>query len=166
MSSFRIRPRFTHTVRLSMAEARTQILESLGRQAPDLVVMDFPGFIGLHIPEKDRHFWSPRLMLGLQSTPEGATVINGTYGPEAEVWGLYLYSYMIVGVLGIFSGTFGFAQRFVGSAPWGLWVLGAMLAIAALLYLSAQLGQKLGAWQTFQLHQAYQEAMGSSTEIK
>ena len=166
MSSFRIRPRFTHTVPLHVDDTRAQILQSLGQHSPDLVVMNFPGFIGLHIPEENRHFWSPRLILGLQSTAEGSTQIDGTYGPEAEVWGLYLYSYMIVGVLGIFSGALGFAQRLVGSEPWGFWVLGAMAANAALLYLSAQLGQKLGAWQTFQLHQAYQRAMGSPAEIK
>ena len=37
--------------------------------------------------------------------------------------------------------------------------------LACLLYLAAQLGQKLGAWQTFQLHQAYQAAIGRPTEI-
>jgi hypothetical protein len=44
-------------------------------------------------------------------------------------------------------------------------VLGGMMLLAALLYLFAQLGQKLGAWQTFQLHQAYQTAMGRPIEV-
>ena len=59
----------------------------------------------------------------------------------------------------------GFAQRALGYYPWGLWVLGGMMLLAALLYLFAQLGQKLGAWQTFQLHQAYQTAMGRPIEV-
>jgi hypothetical protein len=29
----------------------------------------------------------------------------------------------------------------------------------------AQFGQKLGAWQTFLLHQAYESAIGQSVEI-
>jgi hypothetical protein len=40
-----------------------------------------------------------------------------------------------------------------------------MLVVAVVLYISAQLGQKLGAWQTFQLHQAYQTAIGRPAEI-
>jgi hypothetical protein len=39
------------------------------------------------------------------------------------------------------------------------------MVVGVLLYLGAQLGQKLGAWQTFQLHQAYQTAIGRPTEI-
>jgi len=73
---------------------------------------------------------------------------------------VFLYGYLITGMIGMFSGILGCAQLFVKSAPWGLWVCGAMAVVAALLYLGAQLGQKLGAWQTFQLHQAYQAALG------
>ena len=40
-----------------------------------------------------------------------------------------------------------------------------MIVIAVLLYLGSQLGQKLGAWQTFQLHQAYETAVGRPAEI-
>ena len=37
-----------------------------------------------------------------------------------------------------------------------------MAILAGLLYLAAQLGQKLGAWQTIRLHQAYLAAMGKT----
>jgi hypothetical protein len=48
----------------------------------------------------------------------------------------------------------------IDDEPWAFYVTGSMAVIAGLLYLAAQLGQKLGAWQTFQLHQAYQAAIG------
>jgi hypothetical protein len=48
---------------------------------------------------------------------------------------------------------------------WGLWIATAMLLIAVWMYLSAQFGQKIGAQQTFQLHQIYGEAVGQSVEI-
>jgi len=166
MSSFRIRPRFCDTVDLSLDETRDRILRSLAQQATGLEVKTFPGMIGLHIPEPHRRQWSPRLFLSLEATAEGGTRIEGIYGPEIEIWSVFLYGYLITGLLGTFSGILGFAQRALGYYPWGLWVLGGMVLLAGLLYLFAQMGQKLGAWQTFQLHQAYQTAMGRPTEIR
>lgn len=165
MSSFRVRPRFEQLVELTPDETRARILKSLAQRAPDFEVKDFPGFIGLHIAEGERRYWSPRLFLTLDATAEGATRIHGTYGPEIEVWGIFLYGYLITGLLGTFSGALGFAQRVVDSTPWGFWVTGSMAIIAGLLYLGAQFGQKLGAWQTFQLHQAFQAAVGAPVEI-
>ena len=165
MSSFRIRPRFTHTLDLGPAAARALILSSLAAQAPNLEVKPHAEFIGIHIAEAERRYWSPRLFLGQEATAAGTTRVEGTYGPEIEIWGIFLYGYLLTGLLGTFSGILGGAQLFTGAHPWGFWITGAMALIAALLYLSAQLGQKFGAWQTFQLHQAYQNAIGRPAEI-
>jgi hypothetical protein len=163
MSSFRIRPRFTQIVDQVPAEVRTQILGSLREHSPELELKDFPGFIGIHIPEKDRRSW---LFLSLYETETGGTRIEGTYGPEIEVWSVFLYGYLVTGLLGTFSGILGGAQLFIGTKPWGFWVTGAMAAGAIALYLFAQFGQKLGAGQTFQLHQAYEKAMGGPVGIR
>ena len=49
MSSFRIRPRFAHTIELDIERTRDQILGELARQAPhDFDVKSFPGMICLH----------------------------------------------------------------------------------------------------------------------
>jgi hypothetical protein len=166
MSSFRIRPRFSHTIGLSRDAVREKILRSLAAHTPGLEVKAFPQFIGLHIAAQDRRYWSPRLFLSLESTPEGATRIEGIYGPESEIWTLFLYGYLITGMLGTFSGILGGAQLLIDAEPWGFYVTGSMAVIAGGLYLAAQLGQKLGAWQTFQLHQAYQTAIGQPAEIE
>lgn len=163
-SSFRVRPRFEHPVALAPAETRARILDAFHRQAPAFEVKDFPGFIGLHIGAKERRYWSPRLLVVLEPTKEGTTVVQGIYGPEMEVWSVFLYGYLITGMLGTFSGMLAYAQFTVGSTPWALWVLAASAAIALLLYLFAQLGQKLGAWQTFQLHHTYQTAFGGGEQ--
>jgi len=165
MSSFRVRPLFEHTVDLSPDQARTHLLRSFTADTSHFEVRDFPGFIGLHVAEKERRYWSPRLFLVLDPTPEGTTRIHGTYGPEIEVWSVFVYGYLITGLIGTFAGILGFAQMFIATTPWGLWVTGTAAAIAALLYVGAQFGQKLGAWQTFQLHQAYESAIGRPTEI-
>lgn len=166
MSSFRVRPRFEHTVELSREATRAKILAALAVHSPALEVKSFPEFIGLHIPEAERRHWSPRLFLSLESTPDGTTRIEGIYGPEIEVWSIFLYGYLLTGLLGTFSGIYGCAQLAIDDEPWAFYVTGSMAIIAGLLYLAAQLGQKLGAWQTFQLHQAYQAAIGRPAEIE
>jgi len=166
MSSFRIRPRFSQTVEHSPPETLQRILHSLATHSPGLEVKVFPGFVGVHIGEAERRYWSPRLFLSFQATPEGGTLIEGTYGPEIEVWGVFLYGYLITGLLATFAGIFGCAQLLVKTEPWAFWVVGTMAVLAGLLYLGAQFGQKLGAWQTFQLHQAYQTAIGQPAMIK
>lgn len=159
LSSFRVRPCFEQTVDLSPDETRARLLESFARHAPGIEVKNFPGFIGLHLGDGERRFWSPRLFLVIDPAAEGRTHIQGTYGPEIEVWSVFLYGYLITGLLGAFSAALGFAQLTIKANPWGLWVLGTMAVLAALLYLAAQLGQKRGARQTAALHQAYEAAI-------
>ncbi len=160
LSSFRVRPRFEHPLALAPEAARARILAGLARCTPGFEVHDFPGFIGLHHAPERRRYWSPRLFIMLDPAPDGTTRVTGTYGPEIEVWGVFLYGYLITGLLGTFSGVFGGAQMLVGGEPWAFWITGTMGVIAGLLYLGAQLGQKLGAAQTYQLHEAYRAAVG------
>lgn len=166
MSSFRVRPRFSQVLDMPLEEARTQIVEGAKEHADRCEVKSFPGYICLRIPEPQRHFWSPRLNLSLDPTDEGKTRIEGTYGPNANVWSIFLYGYLLTGTMGTFSGVFGFAQWMIGAYPWALWIFGTMVAIAAGMYVSAQFGQKLGAQQTFVLHQTYETAMGRPVGIE
>lgn len=154
-----MRPRFLQTVALAPETARRRLLEALAAHAAEIEVKEFPGMIGLHIAEAERRAWSPRLILNFEPVAEDQTRVEGVYGPEIEIWSVFLYGYLITGMIGMFSAILGCAQLFVHAYPWGLWVCGAMAAGAGLLYLGAQLGQKLGAWQAFQLHQAYQAAI-------
>lgn len=165
MSSFGIRPRFTQTLDLAMEEAHARLARAVEAGADPCEMKVFPGFICLRIPEQDRHFWSPRLNLEFEGTQDGKTRIEGIYGPNANVWGLFLYGYLLTGTFGLFSGIFGLAQCLIGKHPWALWIFGAMLALALALYLVAQFGQKLGAQQTFRLHRIYEAAMGRTVEV-
>jgi hypothetical protein len=160
LSSFRVRPRFDQTLAAAPAVVRAGLVRGLADQAPTLEVKSGDGYIGVHFPDAVRRYWSPRLYLNLDATPEGGTRIVGVYGPEIEIWSIFLYGYLGSGMLGIFSGILGFSQWWLGQLAWGLWVCGSMAVVALLLYLFAQLGQKLGAHQTYQLHQAYTAAAG------
>lgn len=161
LNSFRVRPRFTQIVALPREATREKILRSLAEHSHGLHVKSFPEFIGIHFAEQERHSWSPRLMLSLYDWPEGGTLIEATYGPEIEVWSVFLYGYLSTGLLGTFSAIYGGAQLFIGVEPWAFYITGSMAVIALALYLAAQLGQKLGAVQTIKLHEAYERAIGT-----
>lgn len=167
MSSFRIRPVFSQTLELGRAEVQERIVRAVEADADGrFEVKNFPNFVCLRIREGDRHFWSPRLNLSIEETADGHTRIEGTYGPNANVWGLFLYGYLLIGTLGTFAGSFGLVQWMIGMQPWGLWVLGGLGLLAAALYFTAQFGQKLGARQMFMIHQAYESAIGGMVEIQ
>ena len=166
MSSFRVRPRFSHIIDLNPDETQSKILEEISPGTHRCEVKSFPGYLCLRIPEEQRHFWSPRLTLSLDPSGEGKTCIEGVYGPNANVWSLFLYGYLISGSIALFSGCLGLAQVMIDQRAWGLWIFWPSLVVIIALYFTAQFGQKLGAAQTFQLHQAYENTIGKSVEIR
>lgn len=152
---FRIRPRFEHTVPLSLESFREAVRTAVAPRTDDFEVNAKLGLIVIHMATAQRHRWSPRLQLSLEEEDADKTHVVGVYGPEHEVWVLFIFGYIITGLLATFSGIYGFTQMFLGDSPWALWGTGSMLVLGLALYLLAQLGQKLGSWQTFQLHKAY-----------
>ena len=161
LSSFRVRPRFEQVAAVPPDNVHEVLVRGVATHAPQLVVRPFPGFIGIHVPDAERRYWSPRLFLSLEAAPGGGTRIVGLYGPEMEIWSAFVYGYLGTGMLGNLSGIFGIVQWRLGHTPWGLWVCAGMAAGALALYVSAQLGQKLGATQTYSLHEAYTAAAAS-----
>jgi hypothetical protein len=165
MSSFRIRPHFRQTVDWEVEKAQEQLVGRLKKEGGRCVVLNFPGYVTLRVPDRDQHFWSPQLTLSLEPTDDGRTMIQGIYGPNTNVWAMYLYGYLLVGTMGIFAAMFGVSQWLAGTQPWALWILAGLLFCALAFYLMAQLGQKLGARQTFELHQEFESAIGRTVEI-
>ena len=164
MSSFRLRPQFSIHLPGVVDEVRQQLAEDLKRHGEKFDVKSFPGYLSLRVPEEEQHYWSPQLQISLDAD-DGQTCLAGIYGPNTNMWASFLYGYLIVGSVGLFSGLLGACQLCIGDSPWGLWIFGAMVAAAAALYLSAQMGQKLGARQTFELHQIVEAAVGRTIEI-
>jgi hypothetical protein len=165
MSSFRLRPHFSHTIDLGVEAVRDRIAQGAREDADRCEVKSFPGYVSLHVVEKDSHFWSPRLSLILETEGDGKTRVEGTYGPNTSMWAAFLYGYLFVGSAAIFSGVLGACQYWLDMQPWGLWIFVVTLLIMAGMYVTAQFGQKVGAQQTFLLHQIYERAVGERVEI-
>jgi len=164
MSSLGLRPSFSHVVDLDAEDARAMIVtaaENDGR----CEVRSFAGFVSLRVPLEERRFWSPRLHLSLESETAETTRIHGTYGPNASMWSSFLYGYLLIGSVGLFSGILGCCQSSLGMNAWALWIFWVMLAAAVAMYVLGQLGKKLAAGQTQTLHRIYQQAVGCEVEV-
>lgn len=166
VSRLAIRPRFQQDVNVKPEVAQEKISDYFVSESSNFEVKSFPNFMCLRIPEPDRHFWSPRLNLSFEEESKTTTRIQGVYGPNANVWGIFLYGYLITGALALIGGILGISQWAIGSQPWAIWIFGvAFLGIIA-LYFVARGGRRLGAPQTLRLHRAYQKAIGQPVAIR
>ncbi len=164
MTSFRIRPRFE----IWVPEAPEAVQERIRRRLADAREICngtvIPGHIVLKIPAAEQHFWSPQLSLNLEAHDDG-TLISGLYGPNPSVWVMFTFGYGAVGILALFISIFGFTRRSLGLDAPILWVLPLLGIIAVGLYLASQIGQKLGAEQTFTLNHFFEEALGQKVHV-
>ncbi|MDX1680825.1 MAG: hypothetical protein R3242_08850 [Akkermansiaceae bacterium] len=165
MSSFSLRPHFSQLIELDVEKAQARIIEQVESAEDECELKCFPGFLTLRIPEAERHFWSPRLTLSLEADGQGHTQVTGIYGPNAKLWSLFLYGWLIVGSALLFSGILAGVQLALGNTAWGLWIFCPFALLAIGLYVTAQMGQKLGASQTRRLHHLYEAAMGRTEEL-
>ena len=166
MTSFRIRPRFQLESSKSLAEIQAQVKAKLKTEGAACVGSVIPGHIVIRIPPTDQHYWSPQLSLSLEESATGTgTLIRGLYGPSPNVWTLFTFSYATISLLILFIGIIGFSQKNLGHPAPILWALPALLAIGIFLYVLSQMGQKVGAEQTFTLHHFFEEAIGEKVHI-
>lgn len=164
MTSFRVRPRFKAISTLSAAQIQDAIQDGLEERSSDCVGIMITNHVILKIPTEERHFWSPQLSLNLEETDEG-TEISGLYGPSPNVWTLFTFGYATIGVLSLFVTITGTSQLSLGRYAYELWALPVFAIIAAILYVFSQVGQKLGAEQTFTLHHFFEEVVHQKVHI-
>ena len=151
MTSIRIRPRFRKTLKLDQASVENLLKENLQKQKDFTGSLD-PGHITIRIKQEERHFWSPQLGISLEDE-EGKTLVRGLYGPAPNVWTIFLLAYLAIGVLALFALFLGLSYWMLGQEIQILWALPVLGGLAVVVYFIAQFGQKLGAEQTFRLHQ-------------
>jgi hypothetical protein len=123
-----------------------------------------PGHITVKINPQHRHFWSPQLNISLESIQD-VTVIRGLYGPNPTVWAVFFFGYSSLGIIVIIVGMLLLSQYMLGMETKLWWVIPACVVIAIILYLVAQVGQKIGASQMFDLHHFYENTVGEKVSI-
>ncbi len=164
MTSFRIRPRFQVIAKNKPEGVEAELRARLAKEDCPCAGRVITGHAILKIPPNKQHFWSPQLDLSLESHEQG-TLIRGLYGPDPNVWVLFTFGYGAVGILALFISIFGFTRVSLGLNAPILWVLPGLGAIAVALYIASQIGQKLGAEQTFTLHHFFEETIREKVHI-
>lgn len=166
MTSFRIRPRFemqtSRSVEEIIGQAQTKLHEP-GIPCRGLAVHDH---ITLRMPKHELHFWSPQLNVTLlRDEQQQLTRILGVYGPMPNVWTMFAGGYLALSFLFMFVCIVGFSRMSLGMECYILWLLPLLALLAAALYILSQLGQKLGAEQTFTIHHFFEEMVGQRVHI-
>ncbi len=166
MTSFRIRPRFRLVSPLSPTEITDRMKEALSQSSDlcDCAGVVIPGHITLKIKANELHFWSPQLDITLEPEGEG-TLVRGLYGPNPSIWALIAFGYLVLGVVLMFLLIIGFSAYSLGEPITILWGVPAVLLAGLGLYFISQLGQKLGAEQTFILHHFFERIINQKIGI-
>lgn len=165
MSGFRIRPRFEHKLKCSPEELKHRLAIQAQTSHTQCEVKSEANQIYLLIPPEQQHYWSPQLLLQLENDEVDSSFVKGLYGPNPNVWILFVYGYAALGILGTFMLIIGLSQWTLGETIWGFWIFGLCALLALGLYILAQTGQKMGAAQTFRLHHCYEEAVDGQIEM-
>ena len=139
--------------------------EAIHRLATLLDDADFPitgRIAGTHlmlvIPTANRHFWSPWLNIEVHPIKQGAA-IHGRFSPNPSVWTGFMLGYITLGTLTFFSSMFGVAQWMMKKPPTTLKFIPILIIIAALMYWSSLIGQKIAHAQMHELYDASMDAL-------
>ena len=73
---------------------------------------------------------------------------------------------MTLGIIGLFILVIGFSRISLGMSSGILWVIPVLLTVAAVLYIIAQAGQKIGAEQMYTLHHFFEDLIHDEVNIK
>lgn len=164
MTSFRVRPRFQTVTATPLATLEERIRQHLKQPDACCVGRMIPGHIVLSVPEKELHFWSPQLSLSLEEE-EGGTLIRGLYGPAPAIWLMFAFGYGVLAFLTMIVAIVGFSSVNLGISAPILWALPFLAGGLIALYMIAQVGQKIGAEQTFTLHHFFEDAIKEKVHI-
>ena len=159
----RLRPRLEMTVSLTPAQVQRQVDHELREPDCPCRGLTTDRQIDLRIREADRHFWSPQLTV-VVSQNQGGSRLTGHFGPNAEVWTMFMACYGFVVLSAIAGLFFGISQLVAEEKPWALWSIPIAIVLVVLIYVAAGIGQRLGQSQTDVLHDVIERATRRTSE--
>lgn len=156
-----IRPRFKLRTDHTKEEV-FDLLEAFCKQDDSVLGRKVYDQYYLDIPNKDRHFWSPELRVTLEQDEEneGYTLVRVMVGPQYTVWAMFVFIYILLGLVSIFGGMYGFSQMSLGKpSPW-IWAAPFGVLLFVSVYIIAKMGQKTGRDQTLHLVSVLYHSIG------
>ena len=162
MASIRLRPRFEVNVSVDPDRALERFRDVLRDPAVRCVGDVHSDHVDLGIPSDRQHFWSPFLKIVVRQEEDGAR-LEGHFGPNSNVWTMFLGIYAFFGFSGLAAVVVGFSQWTLGQTPTGFWAGGACAVLYGVAYGVALFGQYLASDQMDHLsdvvHRAFDDAI-------
>lgn len=143
-----VRPKIEFVVALPPKEVLARLKSCL--KAPGCKGSVLGSCVEVTVEAERQDFWSPQISLQIDTHEEG-TLVYGRIGPQPQVWTLLVAMYAIVGITSIFAMLFAFSQWLLNEPLWALWALPLGFGLAAMVYGTAYIGQRLGAEQSHEL---------------
>lgn len=103
------------------------------------------------VPDQ-RHFWSPFLNL-IVETEGDETTLHGKYGPNVNVWSMFLAIYAASFIAGSVGLVLAWSQTRLGQESSGLWLAAGCFALAATVYCVGHVGRRLAHPQMVTFHE-------------
>lgn len=112
----------------------------------------------IKIPQEQLHFWSPQLALSFEAVGE-KSVIRGLYGPNPNVWLMFMFLYFFMGFVALVLLIIGISRLNLGLTAYILWAVPFVLGGIFVLWIAGKAGRKIGHDQMYQIHNLVKPAI-------
>ncbi|QDV10021.1 hypothetical protein Poly30_55820 [Planctomycetes bacterium Poly30] len=160
-----LRPTFERDVpEIDVATLLERIVAALNSEDGGLPHRRAGHHLMIWLPKSEQHLWSPWLHLDVNENEErpGTARLFGRFTPAPNMWTALMFTYLVLGVLALAGGIFGYSQHLVGESPWGLWVIPACAFVAVFIPLASRAGQALAKEQMGLLSGVIERALPAS----
>jgi hypothetical protein len=156
--SLQIRPTFEQVLPCAPAKVIRYLKREVIQQDAPCTGNFYDRHAILNVPEEEQHFWSPQLSLDFEGHRDG-TLVRGLFAPRPSVWTMYVAAYAMLGFSGIIGLLFGTSQMSLGMNASALWVVPFVGVLAAMVYGTAWIGQRLSRSQMLQMRDFINKAL-------
>lgn len=140
--SLRLRPRFDIEFDGTPDDAMNVMREALDCVECGILGHRYTYQYELRVPREERHFWSPFLNLLVQDEG-GTTHLRGKFGPNANVWTMFMAAYTVLGITAFVGLIVASSQWSIQQSPTGLIAPVACTVLAGVVYLAGKFGESL-----------------------
>lgn len=112
-----------------------------------------------------RHFWSPYLKVLIEADEDRA-VLDGRFGPNINVWTMFVAAYTVLFLTGTMGLIIATSQLQIGQPPAGFWISAICSLLAGLVWIAGQVGQRWAHEQMVAIHVMMLELFNDVLEDK
>ena len=168
MTSIRIRPRIREFSNFSEEALLKNYEEIIAEDRYPFKSKIVQNHIFVSFMKEESHFWSPELTLEVirnylqddeYAGQDERTLLRGNISPTPSVWALFLFSYGILSILCICFLIWGSSQYMLDQPSNMFWYSITCILLIGLVFITAQIGQKIAENQTEKLLEFVKEGL-------